>query len=195
MGKKQNRVHYCLDDSGIRTLSKEEIKAILRAADDLITVGGRNALAKILKGSRDKKILVHNLDKNPAYGFYQDLTIIEITHRIDWVIKQGYLRLEYFGRLPLLVYTDKGWEIERETYAEELMQRLTKCLKEKDYTFVTELKDQNREVILLLLQKIKRANNARFIPLLRVWQEIEHKKVQSAIQGVISYLAREGRIY
>ncbi|HPZ81631.1 MAG TPA: RQC-minor-1 family DNA-binding protein, partial [Candidatus Atribacteria bacterium] len=100
-----------------------------------------------------------------------------------------------FGRRPHLVYTDKGWAIERETYAEELMQKLKKCMEERDYTFVTELKDRNREMILLLLQKIQKTNNARFIPLLKAWQEIEYKKVQSAIQEVIDYLVQEGRIY
>ncbi|HOQ67563.1 MAG TPA: RQC-minor-1 family DNA-binding protein [Candidatus Atribacteria bacterium] len=195
MSKKQSRVHYHLDSGGIKTLPMEEIKMILRAADDLITVGGRSSLAKVLKGSRDKKILAYELDKNPAYGFYRDLTVSEITNRVDWMIQQGYLQLEYFGRLPLLVYTDKGWAIERETYAEELMQKLKKCMEERDYTFVTELKDRNREMILLLLQKIQKTNNARFIPLLKAWQEIEYKKVQSAIQEVIDYLVQEGRIY
>ncbi len=195
MSKKQSRVHYHLDSGGIKTLPMEEIKMILRAADDLITVGGRSSLAKVLKGSRDKKILAYELDKNPAYGFYRDLTISEITNRVDWMIQQGYLQLEYFGRLPLLVYTDKGWAIERETYTEELMQKLKKCMEERDYTFVTELKDRNREMILLLLQKIQKTNNARFIPLLKAWQEIEYKKVQSAIQEVIDYLVQEGRIY
>ena len=195
MSKKQSRVHYHLDSGGIKTLPMEEIKMILRAADDLITVGGRSSLAKVSKGSRDKKILAYELDKNPAYGFYRDLTVSEITNRVDWMIQQGYLQLEYFGRLPLLVYTDKGWAIERETYAEELMQKLKKCMEERDYTFVTELKDRNREMILLLLQKIQKTNNARFIPLLKAWQEIEYKKVQSAIQEVIDYLVQEGRIY
>jgi len=192
---KKNRVHYHLDDGGIKALSPEEIKAILRAADDLITTGGRSLLAKVLKGSRDKKVLTYKLDKSPAYGFYRDLTIAEITNRIDWMIKQDYLQLEYFGRLPLLVYSNKGWEIERETYAEELMQKLKQCMEEKDYTFVSELKDRNREVILLLLQKIRKTNNARFIPLLKAWQEIEYKKVQSAIQQVIDHLIKEARIY
>ena len=56
MSKKQSRVHYHLDSGGIKTLPMEEIKMILRAADDLITVGGRSSLAKVLKGSRDKNI-------------------------------------------------------------------------------------------------------------------------------------------
>jgi hypothetical protein len=38
------------------------------------------------------------------------------------VIEQGYLDIEYDYRLPLLVFTDRGWDIERETMADELLQ-------------------------------------------------------------------------
>ncbi|MED3824995.1 hypothetical protein P4561_14975 [Priestia flexa] len=44
-------------------LSDEEIKVILRAADEIIAKGGRTLLAKILKGSRVKKVLQLELDK------------------------------------------------------------------------------------------------------------------------------------
>ena len=57
MGRRKERVRYTLDSGDIRRLNDEEIKAILRAADELIATGGRNLLAKILKGSKDKKVL------------------------------------------------------------------------------------------------------------------------------------------
>ena len=34
----------------------------------------------------------------------------------------GYLRIEYDYRLPLLVYTGKGWEIEKDIFSDELLQ-------------------------------------------------------------------------
>ena len=43
-------------------------------------------LAKILKGSRDKKLLDMKLNENPAYGYYHYLTLAEITSRIDAMI-------------------------------------------------------------------------------------------------------------
>lgn len=49
-------------------------------------------------------------------------------------------------------------------------------------------------MILLLLEKIRRTGNARFIPLLKAWKEIEYKKVQAEIQRVIDYLVKEGTI-
>ena len=115
MSRKKPRVSYKLDSGGIKNLTYIEIKVILRAADELIAVGGRSMLAKILKGSKDKKVLEYGLDRCPAYGFYAELTLAEITHRIDLMIKKGYLDIEYRDRLPMLVFSEKGWEIERET--------------------------------------------------------------------------------
>ncbi len=195
MSRKKQRVRYKLDSGDVRHLADEEIKVILRAADELIATGGRSMLAKILKGSKDKNVLEHGLDKCPVYGYYRKLTLQEITNRIDWMIKKGYLEIEYRGRLPMLVFSEIGWEIERETYAEELLQKLTKLLDGKDYSFVQELKDRNRGMILLLIEKIKLTGNARFIPILKAWKEIEYKKVQSEIQRVIDHLMKEGAIF
>jgi predicted ArsR family transcriptional regulator len=83
MSRKKTRVRYQLDSGGIHCLTDEEIKAILRAADEIIATGGRSMLAKILKGSKDKKVLEHGLDQCPVYGYYKELTLLEITNRID----------------------------------------------------------------------------------------------------------------
>lgn len=194
MARKKQRVNYTLNSADIEFLDEEEIKAILRGADMIIATGGRSMLAKILKGSKDKKVLEHGLDQCPSYGYYRELTLEQITNRIDWMIQQDYLRIVYQGRLPMLVFSEKGWEIERETYGEELLQKLTSLLKGDDYSFVHELKDRNRGMILLLIEKIKKTNNARFIPLLKAWKEIEYKKVQKEIQKAIVHLVKEGRI-
>lgn len=195
MSRKKQRVRYELDSGDIRHLADEEIKAILRAADELIATGGRSMLAKILKGSKDKKVLEYGLDKCSVYGCYRELTLQEIINRIDWMIKKGYLEIEYSDRLPMLVFSEIGWEIERETYAEELLQKLAELMEGKDYSFVQELKDRNRGMILLLIEKIRLTSNAGFIPILKAWKEIEYKKVQTEIQRVIDYLMKEGTIF
>ncbi|NNG68085.1 RQC-minor-1 family DNA-binding protein [Caldanaerobacter subterraneus] len=192
MGRTKQKVRYKLNSGGIKSLSDEEIKVILRAADELIGTGGRSMLAKILKGSKDKKVLKYGLNKCPSYGYYCELTMEEITKRIDWMIKSGYLKIEYSGRLPVLIFTEKGWEIERETYANELLNKLTEILEDQDYSFVYELKDRNRGMILLLIEKIKNTKNARFIPLLKEWKRIEYKKVQTELQKAIDYLMKVG---
>ncbi|SEW08581.1 RQC-minor-1 family DNA-binding protein [[Clostridium] fimetarium] len=116
---KRRRVQYQLDSGDVKILLEDEIVAILRATDELINTGGRSMLAKVLKGSKDRKVLEYNLNKCPAYGFYSQLTITEITYRIDFMIRKGYLRIEYNGTLPMLVFSDKGWEIEKQTYTQE----------------------------------------------------------------------------
>ena len=74
-----SRCTRCLSTSS----PKEEISTILRGADELIMNGGRTLLARILKGSREKKILELELDLSPAYGAFRDLTIEDITACID----------------------------------------------------------------------------------------------------------------
>jgi superfamily II DNA helicase RecQ len=192
MSRKQQRVGYTLDPKGIKDLPFTEIKAVLRGADELIATGGRNMLAKILKGSRDKKLLQYGLDQCPVYGFYKELKVEDITARIDWLIKKGYLDIEYSGRLPVIVYTERGWEIERDTYSDELLEKLASLLPGGDYSFVNELKDRNRGMILLLLDKIKKAGDKGFIPLLLAWEEIDYRKVREEIAKVINHLEKGG---
>lgn len=188
MGRRIRRVPLILNTDGIKKLPLPEIKAILRGADHLIMSGGRSMLSKILKGSKDKKLLKLKLNKSPVYGFFKELTISKIRSKIDWTIVNGYLRIEYDYRLPLLVYTKKGWEIEKDTYSDELLNKLKELLETGDYSFVTELKDRDRSMILLLLDKIKNTNNREFIPLLKAWKKIDYRKVRAAIRKVIKSL-------
>lgn len=187
MGRKQ-KVRYYLDSGDILNLDIDEIKAVLRAADEIIATGGRSILAKILKGSKDKKVIEHKLNECPSYGFYCNLTIEEITHRIDWMIKNWYIEIDYRDRLPIIVFTDKGWEIERETYANELLADFFNVLDTKDASVIFELKGKNRDIILLLIEKIRGTNDSRLVPLLKIWKAIEFKKVQKEIQNIINYL-------
>ncbi len=90
----------------------------------------------------------------------------------------------------MLVYTDKGWEIERETYADELLEKLIDAAKNRTYEFVETLKDRNRGLILLLLDKIAKSDNKELITILDAWHTIEYKKVMTRIQEVIDLLEK-----
>ncbi|WP_218781237.1 RQC-minor-1 family DNA-binding protein [Bacillus sp. EB106-08-02-XG196] len=188
MGKKVKRVGYELNADGIESLPDSEIKSILRGADDLIMSGGRAMLAKILAGSKDKKLLELNLDQSPVYGAFKGISQKEILAKIDWMILQDYLEIEYNYRLPLLVFTEKGWEIEREIYADELMEKLIEAAENHTYEFVETLKERNRGMILLLLDKIAESGNKELITILKAWQMIEFKKVKAKIQEVMDVL-------
>jgi len=72
MGKKVRKVPVYLNAKGISHLPFEEMKSILRGTDDLIMRGGRSLLAKVLKGSKEKKVLELKLDRSPVYGCYKD---------------------------------------------------------------------------------------------------------------------------
>jgi len=190
MSRKVRRVPYRLDPKGIKELPFEEIVAILRAADELIMTGGRSLLSKILKGSREQKVLELRLDECPVYGYYKQLTLPEILTRIDWMILNGYLQIQYDHRLPLLKYTPKGWEIERETFAEELLREFDEMVASGKQHFDMEyLKDRNRGMILLLLDKMEETGNPKYIPLLSAWEKIDYQKVQKRIRQVVRKLS------
>jgi hypothetical protein len=167
-------------------LLDDDLRSILRGADELIMTGGRTLLAKILKGSQDHKILELGLQDCPVYGTFAELSIDAIHGKIDQAIVEGYLSYEYDGRLPLLVYTEKGWDIERETYAEELFHKLRALAEGNEFAFdVATLKGRNREMVLSLLDMIEAHADARFIPLLQRWSGLEVKKVRQRIASVI----------
>jgi hypothetical protein len=83
MGRKVRRVPVSLDSSGVTPLADEDISTILRGADDLIMSGGRSLLARVLKGSKQKAVLEKAVDRSPVYGATRELSIDEITRRID----------------------------------------------------------------------------------------------------------------
>jgi hypothetical protein len=189
MGKRVQRVRYNLDAKNIKQLPQDELVKILRAADPLIMCGGRTLLAKVLKGSKEKKILELNLNTNPAYGYFKDISIEEITAKIDWTILRGFLTIEYDYRLPLLVYTPLGWEIEKDTYSDELLKGFDDMLESGHKNFdMIYLKDRNRQMINMLLDKVQATQDRKYIPILEAWAKIDYKKIQKRIRAMINKL-------
>ncbi|XEC95973.1 RQC-minor-1 family DNA-binding protein [Paenibacillus tarimensis] len=176
----------------IQSLPIDEIYAILRAADEIIAQGGRTLLSGILKGSKEKKILELGLDNNPSYGFYRNLKREEIIEKIDHMIKTDFLETEYSGKLPMIVFSPKGWLIERERRADEFLREWDEWIR-RGITSVNMnyLKDRNRGMILLLLRKILFSGNKAYIPYLQHWEKIDYKKVQGAIRKVIRLLEQD----
>lgn len=187
---KRQRIRYELNTGEITKLQPEEIRVILRAADEMIVTAGRSMLVKVLKGSKDKKVLEYKLDECPSYGYYHDLTMEEIGKRVDYMIVKRYLRIEYSGRLLMLVFTDKGWEIECETYTSEWVCRFKEVVESKvlRLDMFEELKTVNRQVVFAMLDKIKEIGDKRYIPVLKTWQKGEVRKVRQKIEGVITVL-------
>ncbi len=190
MSRKQ-RVRYHLDSKGIKKLSRDEIKALLRAADDLIISGGRTLLAKVLKGSRAKDVLALGLNQSPVYGYYRGLSEEDILARIDWAILHRYLAIEYSGRLPLLIFTPLGWDIEKETYADELLSGFDNLITAGGPFEIEYLKDRPRDMIWLVLDKVEATKDKNYIPLLEAWAQVDYKKVRERIRQVITVLNQQ----
>jgi len=192
MSRRVQRVPYHLDTKGIRSLPHSDVRMILRGADDLIMRGGRHLLTLILKGSRSKDVLTRSLEETPAHGFYKNLAAEDVQARVDWVIRQGYLAIEYDRRLPLLIYTEKGWALERETMADEHLRHIDQALRLRRHSLdMSDLKDRNREVIWRLLEKIEASGDLRYIPALEAWEPFDYKKVRARIRSVIRSLRGE----
>ena len=190
MSKKVRRVPVILDAGEIKDLPQEDIRMILRGADELISTGGRSMLAKILKGSKDKTIFKYKLNECPAYGYYQDMKLDDISKCIDWMIKEDYLRIEYDYRLPLLVFSEKGWQIEKETFAQELYQRMCLDVEEKKARVIFEMKEVNRQVVMCVLDKIEKEGTEEFLPYLEAWKMSEVKKVAARIAEVENKISK-----
>ncbi|AGF57834.1 superfamily II DNA helicase RecQ [Clostridium saccharoperbutylacetonicum] len=183
------RVRYNLSDlTGQKNPSKEDINNILRAADEIIASAGRTMLAKILKGSKDKKVLENGLYQCPSYGYYNMLTIEEITKIIDWMIVNGYLEIYYNGRLPMIVFSERGWETYKPYYVDELYSLVLKVNEIGAENLIERLKQTNRQVVKMLLLKIGESKNIGFIRFLMEWELVEVKKVRIIINHTISKL-------
>lgn len=182
--RRRPRVNYELDSGNIQELSDQEIKMILRGADELIDRGGRTLLTKLLKGSRDKKVLEYKLDLCPAYGFYKKLTLKEISYRVDWMIKEDYLRISYNGRLPMLIFSEKGWQIEEDFFAQEIYQALYENVIENKREILSEMSSINRQVVMDVLEMIRKSKNKEFLPILEDWKNQEVRKVRERITSV-----------
>ena len=188
MSRRSRPVRVELNARGLKEVPDDELHAILRGADGIIGRGGRSLLTKILRGSKSKAVLDHELDRSPVHGYFREISNEDTLARIDWAILNKYLRLEYSDRLPFLVFTDKGWEIAREIRANELLNDIDKAIIKGPPYSMEHLKDRDRGMILLLLDKIEASGNPRFVPPLRAWKKLDYKKVQTRINQVIQRL-------
>lgn len=176
-------------------LPEPELRAILRAADDIIAEGGRTLLTKILKGSKERKLLELGLDRNPSYGFYRDLSLEQITDKVDQMIRTGFLETEVLNKLPRIVFTPHGWAIERERRAEEFVLEWDLWLENNVIPISMEyLKERDRGMIFLFLFKILCSGNLKYIPFLELWERVDFKKVQVEIRHVINALKRRDNL-
>jgi superfamily II DNA helicase RecQ len=176
---------YRLDCGEVDGISEAEIVTILRAADSIIGSGGRTLLAKILKGSKDKNVLSHELDKNPCYGAFSDKSIQLIANMIDRCIIDSFLKIDYEGRMPVLVFTDKGWSIEKEVFADELLEQMLNDVARGKVDFIDRMLNVNPVCVLLALEKLGRIEEPNLLDALRKWQPLAQGKVKKRLNAIL----------
>ncbi|MGK0185822.1 MAG: hypothetical protein ACI9R3_001605 [Verrucomicrobiales bacterium] len=181
-----------LDAGDVKKLPNEDLVAILRGAENLIGLGGRNLLCKILKGSSAKEVLEHGLQNNPSYGHFADFTLEAILHRVDRAILDEYLKISHSGKLPLLVYSARGLKIEMNTIICEWFEICSAMVESGGPYLMGFMKDSNRTTAFKFLDQIADAGDKRFIALLESWHKCEVKKVRARIQAVIRELQGTG---
>lgn len=162
--------------------NEDEIRIILRGADAIIAQGGRNLLSLILKGSNSQDILKYNLEKCPSYGAFRHLRLEEVLGRIDWGIRNDYLMLDIRGRLPVLIFAPRGWEIYKRIYAQELLSLLHAEVSVE--IIVERLLNTHREIEFLLISMIKECFDTQWLPVLRKWQMAEVRTIKEAIEEI-----------
>jgi hypothetical protein len=187
MGRRVNRVPVRLHPKEAGPLPASEIRTILRGADELVGSGGRSLLARVLKGSKQKAVLEHGYDRSPAYGAMRELSIEEITKRIDWMIREGYFAVEYEYRLPVLVYTSSGWDIEKDIYADELIEKLDRKIYERtELEDIAWLSERHPQVLDLVAERIGRTGDPKYLPFLMRWKNKASRRVGRAIGRAIA---------
>ncbi|MBT2709143.1 zinc-ribbon domain containing protein [Pseudomonas sp. ISL-84] len=111
------------------------------------------------------------------------------------MVNHDFLDIEYNGKLPMIIFTERGWLIQSDQYTNELLEEWMEWIKQgKRDPDMMYLKDRNREIIFLLLEKIKGSGNQSFIPYLELWKKIEYKKVQTEITKVITALEQNNPV-
>ena len=91
----------------------------------------------------------------------------------------------------MLIYGPKGWEIEKDTYTDELLAGFDKLIESGIDSFnMLYLKDRARDMIILLLDKIQARGDSKYIPILKAWRKVEYKKVRARINSVIRAISK-----
>ena len=181
MGKRDKpRSPVHLDSGGV-DVSPEELAAILHGADSVIHRGGRSQLVKLLKGSRDKRILEFGLDACDSYGVLSHLTLVEIAHRVDWAIEEGYLDYYYEWRQPLLMFTERGWELEKPVVVERYYEQFCEDVDDGEMRMAARMIDIKNEVQLDVIDLIAQRCDERCLEHLESWSSKATKRIRKKI--------------
>ncbi len=101
----------CLDERELKDITLEAQK-IISCVYRMRQRFGTTMVAKVLLGSRDKRVLQFGLDKLSTYGIMKEYTEREIKDMILLIIADGYLQMTE-GKFPVVKMTNKSMEVLR----------------------------------------------------------------------------------
>lgn len=104
---------------------------------------GATLTAKVLKGSKDKKIKQFELDQLSTYGLMKERTVKQITEFIHFLIAEGYLSTGS-DRFPILKLTQKAADVLKNK--EQVWMRQTEIQQVAETDFDPELFERFREL-------------------------------------------------
>ena len=79
---------------------------------------------------------------------------------------------------------------DKETFAQELYQRMCLDVEEKKARVIFEMKEVNRQVVMRVLDKIEKEGTEEFLPYLEAWKMLEVKKVAARIAEVENKISK-----
>jgi hypothetical protein len=174
-------------------LTEHERDAILLAADEMIAKGGKELLVQVLKGMKSDLVLGAQGEKLKHFGSLGELTLGEIEARIDRVLAEDLLRVEWYWNRPLIVHSPAGWERIRSLWAELLYQSFERRARGRELSGIyAEIGRVHREVKLAFLERVETERAGRFEPVLRAWREREGKRIRRRIDEVLDLLVEAG---
>ena len=173
-------------------LTESDRDVILLAADEMIHKRrGKELLVQVLKGMRSELVLESQGEKLRCFAMLAACTLGEIDAKIERMLEEDLLRVEWYGGRALLAHSPLGWERVKPLAASAIFSALTRRASNGDTSGIyAEVGRYHREVKNLVLARIDRESAQRLAPLLRVWAEREESKaVRRRIQEVLQRLS------
>lgn len=168
---------------------------ILDLCDCLVGQAGRTTLVLGLRGSKSKKAMQFNLHKARGYGCLADRTQEEVLAIVDQLIEEGILELNYYHDLPLIYYSQRGLELAdgflREHWLSLLRTQVSAAAAGKavELPFLyAKMPERNNHTVAQLISAVEEEADVNWVPLLRLWQAQETRRMRGPLQRIIETL-------
>lgn len=182
-----------------RELSDADRRALFGVADvAVVASAGRTTMAMVLRGSRAEKVRRLGFEGCRGHGHFAGMNGDEVLARIDTVIQEGALAIEWNREgMPLLRYTEAGLEEAVGYAADEWLEELRAVVGRGaegvgGLSFLKDVGSRNTRTALVLAERTAEAATPEWLPLLRAWREREVKRVRAVLAPVIERLERAG---